>query len=126
MQDTTLPPDLQQGPSSLSNTNNLQMAGVQDAQGSSNFQAGHSTDPRLLMDHSSLQGFKCYIDASLPPDSTNIIHRVAGLGVFLVNTDPQTPMSIYITALLLQADSVLAAEAAALALAAAVTTKLNL
>ena len=52
--------------------------------------------------------------------------RRAGIGVFIVNTQVHPPQRIYIKAKMSDSTSVFMAEAAALALAASVTQRLNL
>ena len=73
-----------------------------------------------------LPGTRCYTDASTAPDSALQVPRKAGLGVFIVNNQPQTTATIYIKAVLNTSTSVLMAEAAALALAAEIACSLML
>jgi ribonuclease HI len=72
-----------------------------------------------------LQGSRCYVDASTPPDQQSIL-RQAGLGVFFVNTEAHLTQTIYIKVKLDACSSVLMAEAAALALAVQVALHMNL
>jgi hypothetical protein len=67
-----------------------------------------------------LPGVRCYADASTTPDHPSMQPRMAGLGVFFLNTQVQPVHAIYIKAVMINAASVLMAEAAALALAATV------
>jgi len=72
-----------------------------------------------------LQGITCYADASTLPDHPSIPSRKAGIGVFIINNQMQPPQTIYIKALMTGSNSVLMAQAAALALAATVIDRLN-
>jgi hypothetical protein len=72
-----------------------------------------------------LQGSRFYIDASTEPDQGSLLPRKA-LGIFIINTQVQPHQNIYIKAALQHSTSVLMAEAAALALAAAVTAHLQI
>lgn len=71
-----------------------------------------------------LSGARCYSDASTTPDIDRATQRKAGLGIFIL--DPVHHHKFFIKAQSTQATSVLMAEAAALALAAAVTKILNI
>jgi ribonuclease HI len=82
-------------------------------------------DPHLLTFPTLLEGVRCYTDASIPPDNLSTNLRNAGLGVFIINTNLDPVQMIYIKATLSDAASVLLAEAAALALAAIITNKLD-
>lgn len=82
-------------------------------------------DPYFVACPTSLDGIRCYSDASIPPDNLSTNNATAGLGVFIVNTNSQPQQSIYIKATLCTTSSVLMAEAAALAFAALVTNKLG-
>lgn len=73
-----------------------------------------------------LTGARCYTDASTMPDQASFIPRKAGIGIFIINTQVQPPQNIYIKAAMQDSASVLMAEAAALALAAAVTARLQI
>jgi hypothetical protein len=73
-----------------------------------------------------LQGTRCYVDASTSPDQPNGHTRMAGLGVFIFNSQIQPSQSIYIRAKLLACTSILMAEAASLALAAMIIHRLNI
>jgi hypothetical protein len=73
-----------------------------------------------------LQGSRCYVDASTEPDHPSLHSRTAGLGVFILNFQEQTPKAIHIKAKLQECTSVIMAEAASLALAAAIINNLNL
>lgn len=72
-----------------------------------------------------LSGVTCYADASISSTPPSLSPRQAGLGVFLINSQVQTQQIIYIKALLTGTDSVLMAEAAAMALAANLAACLN-
>ena len=72
-----------------------------------------------------LQGIRCYADASTLPDHPSIPSRKAGIGVFIINNQMQPPQTIYIKALMTGSNSVLMAQAAALALATTVIDRLN-
>jgi hypothetical protein len=56
-----------------------------------------------------LQGPRCYIDASTPPDHLSPQPRPAGLGIFILNFQAQPPQYIYIKAKLSACSSVLMA-----------------
>ncbi|XP_066361420.1 uncharacterized protein [Miscanthus floridulus] len=73
-----------------------------------------------------LHGTRCYVDASIKPDQQNSNPRPAGLGVFILNFQEQTPQAIYVKARLGDCSSVIMAEAASLVLASAVGHNLNL
>jgi ribonuclease HI len=70
-------------------------------------------------------GISCYIDAAILPDSPAIHLRKAGLGVRFVNMQGHPPNTIYIKVMLKDASTVIMAEAAALALAASIATKME-
>ena len=72
-----------------------------------------------------LHGTRCYVDASIEPDQQNSNPRPAGLGVFILNFQEQTPQAIYVKARLDDCSSVIMAEAASLVLASAVGHNLN-
>lgn len=82
-------------------------------------------DPYFAPSPNSLEGIRCYTDASRPPDNFSTHHTTAGIGIFIINTSIQPSQYIYIKATLNATASVLMAEAAALALAALVTDKLG-
>lgn len=73
-----------------------------------------------------LQGSRCYMDASTMPHQVSSLPRKAGIGVFIINTQVQPPQKIYIKAAMQHSTSVLMAEAAALALATAITAHMHL
>jgi hypothetical protein len=73
-----------------------------------------------------LQGTRCYVDASILPDHPNTHLRMAGLGVFILNSQDHPVRSIYIKARLLACTSVLMAEATSLALAVSIIDRLNI
>jgi ribonuclease HI len=73
-----------------------------------------------------LQGTRCYTDASTPPDLQRHHPRDAGLGVFIVNTQVNPPLNIFIKAAMKVSSSVLMAETAAIALAARVLQSLQM
>jgi len=70
-------------------------------------------------------GIRCYVDASTTPDHPSLPSRMAGLGIFFVNTQIQQAQTIYIKAHMSRAQSMIMAEAAALAIAAMVNHSLN-
>jgi len=74
--------------------------------------------------HVVKQGPRCYTDASLAPDCSHINPRNAGLGVFLL--DPVKGFNFYIKASLQNSSSIIMVESAAMALAADVTSLLNI
>jgi hypothetical protein len=80
----------------------------------------------IITDPTTLQGLICYLDASLLPDNTQATPRLAGLGIFISNLQVPMYQSIHIQAHLQSCTSVLMAEAAALALAALITSSLNI
>ena len=71
---------------------------------------------------------KCYVDAATTPDHNQhtLQPKRAGLGILIVNLQGQQVNTIYIRAIQEGIYSVISAEAAALALAAAVLKELNL
>jgi len=73
-----------------------------------------------------LQGPRYYVDASVMLDQPVPNPRLAGLGVFILNTQAHPVQSIYIKARFRDSTSVLMAEAASLALAAQVIQRLNI
>jgi len=73
----------------------------------------------------SLPGVRCYVDASTALDHPSQQPRLAGLGIFFVNTHVQPTQTIYIKAHMPATQSVIMAEAAALALAALVNNRLG-
>jgi hypothetical protein len=73
-----------------------------------------------------LQGYTCYIDASTAPDQPHLPPRLAGLGIFITNLQEIPTQMTYIKAKMQASTSVIMAEAAALALAAAIMDRLNL
>jgi len=73
-----------------------------------------------------LHGTRCYVDASIEKDQQNSNPTPAGLGVFILNFQEQTPQAIYVKARLDDCSSVIMAEAASLVLASAVGHNLNL
>jgi len=73
-----------------------------------------------------LPGPRCYTNASTLIDHTSRQPMRAGLGVFIINTEMHPPQNIYIKGVLSDSSSVLMAEAAALALVAAVISRLQL
>lgn len=79
----------------------------------------------IIHEPAILPGVRCYADASTPPDQLSLTPKMAGLGIFFVNTQVQLAQTIYIKAVMTSVDSVLMAEAAALALAATVNDRLN-
>jgi hypothetical protein len=94
--------------------------------------------PTCTLDHSAvamnrltvlsrglLLGIRCYVDASITPDSQPTNIKKAGIGIFFVNPQVQPVQTIHIAAQLFQAHSVLTAEAAALALAAIIADRLD-
>jgi ribonuclease HI len=74
----------------------------------------------------NFHGYRCYVDAATAPDSYNYHHKLAGLGIFIVNTTDNPPFSIFIKAFMQDSTSVLMAESAALALAFSLCRKMNL
>jgi hypothetical protein len=91
-----------------------------------------STLELQALDHSTiahrttqlLMGFKCYTDASIPPDFTAAGQKRAGLGIFMYH--PTRKEKLFIKAQLPLCESVLMAEAAALALAAKIASFLQI
>jgi putative N-acetylmannosamine-6-phosphate epimerase len=73
-----------------------------------------------------LSGARCYTDASILPDAVSSLPRTAGIGIFIINMQVHPPEQIYIKATMSDSSSVIMAEATALALAAAVTERLNI
>jgi ribonuclease HI len=81
---------------------------------------GEPTPPSMenfVTSPSTMQGFKCYTDASTTPDPMSNGIRPAGIGIFITNTQMQPPLSISLKAVMNDTPSVFVAEAAALAFA---------
>ena len=70
-------------------------------------------------------GIRCYVVASTTPNLPSLPSRMAGLGIFFVNTQIQPAQTIYIKAHMSRVQSMIMAEAAALAIAAMVNHSLN-
>jgi hypothetical protein len=88
--------------------------------------AGDPSENRYLVRFlDSLQGVRCYTDASTSPDLPSSNPRIAGIGLFIINTQVQPAQTIYIKATMTTTTSVLMGEAAAIALAAVVTHRLG-
>lgn len=66
----------------------------------------------------TLPGTRCYTDASIAPDNFLQVSSSAGLGIFIVNNLPGAASTIFIKAKQRGCNSVIMAEAAALALGA--------
>jgi hypothetical protein len=66
---------------------------------------------------SSMEGFNCYTDASTTPDHMSNGITSAGLGIYIINSQMQPPVTITFKAVLRDSQSVFVAEAAALAFA---------
>lgn len=73
-----------------------------------------------------LPGTRCYTDASTDPDQAQQLSRPTGLGVFIINTQQQLTISMYIKATMPSSTSVIMAEAAALALAASLISAMHM
>jgi hypothetical protein len=73
----------------------------------------------------SLPGVRCYVDGSTEPDRPSLPPRLAGLEIFFVNALVQPAQTIYIKAHMPVTQSVIMAEAAALALTALVNNRLS-
>jgi hypothetical protein len=67
---------------------------------------------------STMQGLRCYTDASTTPDLLSNGIRPAGIGIFITNTQIQPPLFIYLKAAMNDTPSVFVAEAATLAFGA--------
>jgi hypothetical protein len=72
-----------------------------------------TSDPFLVSLPSSFAGTRCYTDAATLPDNHTCGSTQAGLGVFIINTDDNPPISIFVKALLQESSSVFMAESAA-------------
>jgi hypothetical protein len=85
-------------------------------------QGSHQTtsvmDSLLVPFLTSIIGTRCYTDASTTPDITASAPKQAGLGIFIINTHVQPPLSIFIKATMQDSSSVIMAESAAMALVA--------
>jgi ribonuclease HI len=64
-----------------------------------------------------MHGLKCYTDASTTPDLLSNGIRPAGIGIFVTNTQIQSPLIISLKDVMNDTPSVFVAEAAALAFA---------
>jgi hypothetical protein len=85
---------------------------------------GFSSNHNICSLPTLLPGPRCYSDASTTPDNINSNARKAGLGIFLL--DPSHQIKFYVKAEINQVSSVLMAEAAAIALAAWITSLLHI
>jgi hypothetical protein len=74
---------------------------------------------------SSLQGPRCYIDASTQPDQVSVAFRDAGLRIFIIHTQVQPPHSIFIK-VVMNLIFVIMADVVVMALAAEVITTLHM
>ena len=85
-------------------------------------QGSHQTtsvmDSLLVPFLTSIIGTRCYTDASTTPDITASAPKQAGLGIFIINTHVQPPLSIFLKATMQDSSSVIMAESAAMALVA--------
>jgi len=68
-----------------------------------------ATDQLLVCSLTSIAGIRCYTDASTTLDTTASVPRQAGLGIFIINTDVQLPLSIFIKATMQDSSSVIMA-----------------
>jgi hypothetical protein len=73
----------------------------------------------------SLPSVRCYVDASTEPDRPSLPRRLPSLEIFFVNTQVQLAQTIYIKAHMPTTQSMIMAEAAALALTALVNNRLS-
>lgn len=85
---------------------------------------GLSSDQNLCRFPMLLIGARCYTDASTAPDTLQPSSRKAGLGIFIL--DSSRNLKLYIKAQINNITSVIMAEAAAMALAALVSTMLQI
>jgi hypothetical protein len=83
-------------------------------------------DRFMVNSPSTMQGFQCYTDASTTPDLLPNDIRAAGLGIFIINTQIQPPLSMFIKAAMHASPSVFVAEAVVLALGATLLNKMGL
>lgn len=74
-------------------------------------------DNLLVTSPSSLQGPLCYIDAATHQDSSVATPKDEGICLFIVHSEAQPPLNIYIKACIKDSTSVVMTEAAAMALA---------
>ena len=75
-------------------------------------------DQLVICFPTSIAGTRCYTDALTTPDTAVSVPRQTGLGIFIINTDVQPPLSIFIKATMQDSPLVIMAESAAIALAA--------
>jgi hypothetical protein len=75
---------------------------------------------------STFEGYRCYIDAATALDSNNSPPKAAGLGVFIINTNVNPLLSMFIKAYMQDSTSVLMVESTALALAISFCRRMNL
>lgn len=73
----------------------------------------------------TLPGTRCYTDASTTPDNNMQVERPAGLGIFMLTGRLNNTSTIYIKAKMRSCNTVIMAEAAALALAAQILRALD-
>jgi hypothetical protein len=105
---------------------NVAHAGTNDASNHGNNYSTAMLDRWLEPFSTLIQGTRCYTDASTQPDQTPSLHREAGIGVFIINTQVSPLLSIFIKAAMQNSTSVLTAESAAMMVAAVILQKLNL
>jgi hypothetical protein len=74
-------------------------------------------DRCLIQDPDLLLGIRCFVDASTAPDQQPQTSRSAGIGIIFLNSQVQPEQKIQIKAIMTMTQSVIMAEAAALALA---------
>jgi ribonuclease HI len=73
-----------------------------------------------------LHGLRIYTDTSLTPDLNILQDRNAGIGDFLFGSTEHYNLNVYIKVSLLNISSVFSAEAAALAFASTIVSRLNI
>lgn len=72
-----------------------------------------------------LPGTRCYIHAAIAPNTPLQVSRKSGLGIFIVNNHPEAASTVYIKTVKKDCNSVIMAEAAALALGAQILRALR-
>lgn len=89
---------------------NISLAGINQVSLQGNILSTAAMDRFLVPFPTLLQGTRCYTDASTQPDLAASVPREAGIGIFIVNTEMQPPLSMFIKAAMQDSSSVLMAE----------------
>jgi hypothetical protein len=82
-------------------------------------------DRCLIQDPDLLPRIRCFLDASTAPDQQPQTSQSAGIGIIFLNSQVQPEQKIQIKAIMTMTQSVIMAEAAALALAVKLAQNLH-